>query len=622
VDYWELRKRVARMVPRMTKLIDKKMRAQAVQEKGRKKNYQQFNIPLGEWRKQERLLNTEEINSFLEISVRAAACPMPFNMDVWDGLLCPYNCLYCFPAGTKILMADGTEKVIERINQGDRVMSFNETSKELEVATVTKPMSRQTREELICIETEDGKILKMTPEHPVFTQRGWVDARDLKEEDEVLSWLTSMEPEYIRPWVSSFFQNPLKSVKIKKIWKEEGKTRKVYNMEVEPNNTYVANGIVVHNCYANAFRASLYTAFFDNSKTMGYRHCNAKFYKTEIDKMLKYRSLPMEEKRKLTGINKAFSLDIPVRLGIRFEDFLLDEKKESVALELLQYMANIGYPVMINTKSDLPGSDPYVEALSRNPARTAIHVTVITSDNKVLKRIEPGAPSYDDRLKAMKTLTQAGVRVVARIEPYLFLLTDNPEAVEKYQEDMLEAGVRHITFDTYSYTALNPGIRQSIQNAGYDFDRMFLAGADSQPLGSILLGSFMELFRKKGFSCSTFDMGNAPSNSQSICCEVGDWFKGGFNYGSTVMAARFIQSRKGKPTSWKDFEKYVEEKGGFLSEELKRSVHELWNLGGNVAYSHRWAAHMVPTGMDDKGLIWRYDENTPDYRKILEEELL
>lgn len=469
MDYWELRKRVARMVPRMTKLIDKKMRAQAVQEKGRKKNYQQFNIPLGEWRKQERLLNTEEINSFLEISVRAAACPMPFNMDVWDGLLCPYNCLYC---------------------------------------------------------------------------------------------------------------------------------------------------------YANAFRASLYTAFFDNSKTMGYRHCNAKFYKTEIDKMLKYRCLPMEEKQKLSGINKAFSLDIPVRLGIRFEDFLLDEKKEAVALELLQYMADIGYPVMINTKSDLPGSDPYVEALSRNPARTAIHVTVITSDNKVLKRIEPGAPSYDDRLKAMKTLTQAGVRVVARIEPYLFLLTDNPEAVEKYQEDMLEAGVRHITFDTYSYTALNPGIRQSIQNAGYDFDRMFLAGADSQPLGSILLGSFMELFRKKGFSCSTFDMGNAPSNSQSICCEVGDWFKGGFNYGSTVMAARFIQSRKGKPTSWKDFEKYVEEKGGFLSEELKRSVHELWNLGGNVAYSHRWAAHMVPTGMDDKGLIWRYDENTPDYRKILEEELL
>jgi hypothetical protein len=168
-------------------------------------------------------------------------------------------------------------------------------------------------------------------------------------------WLTSMEPEYIRPWVSSFFQNPLKSVKIKKIWKEEGKARKVYNMEVEPNNTYVANGIVVHNCYANAFRASLYTAFFDNSKTMGYRHCNAKFYKTEIDKMLKYRSLPMEEKRKLTGINKAFSLDIPVRLGIRFEDFLLDEKKESVALESIP---NQIYPDQIHTWKPFPEIPP------------------------------------------------------------------------------------------------------------------------------------------------------------------------------------------------------------------------------------------------------------------------
>lgn len=469
MNYWELRKRVARIVPRMTRLIDRKMKAQAVQEKGRKKNYQQFNIPLGEWRKQERLLNTEEINSFLEISARAAACPMPFNMDVWDGLLCPYNCLYC---------------------------------------------------------------------------------------------------------------------------------------------------------YANAFRASLYTAFFDNAKTMGYRHCNAQYYKTEIDKMLPYRSLNMGEKQKLSGINKAFSLDIPVRLGIRFEDFLNDEKENGVALELLNYMADIEYPVMINSKSVLPASDAYVSALSRNPAKTAIHITVISADNKVLKRLEPGAPSYDDRLKAMKTLSEAGVRVVARIEPYLFLLTDDREYVDKYIADMKWAGVNNITFDTYSYTALNPGIRQSIQNAGYDFDRMFTAGADSQPLGSILLGSFMQLFRDEGISCSTFDMGNAPSNDQTICCEVGDHFKGGYNYGSTVVATRFIQSRKGKPTHWKDFVEYVDEKGGFLSDELKRTVHELWNIGGNLAYSHRWAVHMIPTGMDEDGLIWRYDENTPDYRKTLEEELL
>lgn len=460
LDYWELRKKVAKIIPRMTQLQTSSRKGEMVREKGRKKNYSQFNLIHNEWRKQERLLNTEEINSFLEISVRAAACPMPFNMDIWDGLTCPYNCIYC---------------------------------------------------------------------------------------------------------------------------------------------------------YANAFRASLYTAFFDNSKTMGFRHCNSAYYKKEMDKMLPMRELSMDNKRNLSGINKAFALDIPVRMGIRFEDFLNTERKEGVSAEMLEYLADIDYPVMINTKSNVPADDRYLKALSSNKAGTAVHVTLISSNEETLKKLEPGAPNYEKRLKGMKDMVDAGVRVVARIEPYLFLLTDDKEEIEKYMEDIWEIGVRNITFDTYSYTANNSGIRQIFMNQGYDYDRLFLAGADSQPLGSLLLGKFMELFQKRGFSCSTFDMGNTVLNDQDICCEVGDWFKGGFNYGSTVMASRFLQQRKGKPTSWKQFEAWVDKHGGFLTEALKIEVKELWNLGGNVAYSHKWAPGIVPVGMDEDGLIWKY-EGENDYR--------
>lgn len=189
MSYWELRKAVSKIIPRMTQLVTSSRKSEIVREKGRKKNYSQFNLRHGEWRKQERLLNTEEINSFLEISVRAAACPMPFNVDVWDGLICPFNCIYCFIAGTKILMVDGSEKVIERILVGDRIMSFNEKTKRLEPAEVLETMKRPYKGKLICIETEEGDILKMTPEHPIYTkQRGWVEAQNLKDTEEVLSW--------------------------------------------------------------------------------------------------------------------------------------------------------------------------------------------------------------------------------------------------------------------------------------------------------------------------------------------------------------------------------------------------------------------------------------------------
>ena len=466
--YWDLRRQVSRIVPRMTQLELRHRKPVIVREKGRKKNYSQFNLRYGEWRRQERLLNTEEINSFLEISCRAAACPMPFNGDVWDGLICSYSCRYCF---------------------------------------------------------------------------------------------------------------------------------------------------------ANSFRASLYTAFFDNSKTMGLRHCNPTYYKQEMDKMGKYRQMSPDEKQNLSGINKAFSLNMPIRLGIRFEDFLKEEARKGISLAMLQYFKDIQYPVMINTKSDLVGTEPYVRALADNPAKAAVHMTVISSNETVLKRLEPGAPTYAARLGAIKQLTAAGVRVVARIEPYLYLLTDDPNDVHKYMEDMWEAGVRNITFDTYSYTAGNVGLRQSFINAGYDYDRMYVAGCDSQPFGSMLLGKFMELFRERGFSCSTFDMGNNPTNNQSICCEVEDWFAGGWNYGCTVMAARYITQLAGKHVTWFKFESYVLRNGGWLTNDLRSEVHQLWNLEGNVAYSHRWAVGLTPVGRDEDGLIWMYKPGV-DYRQQLIEETI
>lgn len=464
MEYREIRKLVSRIVPGLRPFFRTGRKVQAVREKGRKKNYSQFNLLDKEWQRQERLLKTEQIDSFLEISLRAQACPMPFNMDVWDGLKCPFGCKYC---------------------------------------------------------------------------------------------------------------------------------------------------------YADAFRASLYTAFFDNSKTLGLRHCNPDYYKAEMEKMLPLRG---KDSSSLSGIRKAFALEIPVRLGIRFEDFIPTERKKGVSLTMLKYLKEIAYPVMINTKSDLVGEDAYVRALSENPARAAVHITMLSSNENFNKTLEPGAPSYARRLQAAKNLIEAGVRVVPRIEPFMFLLNDIPEEVEQYIHDITEIGVKNITFDTYSYTANNPGIRQSFINEGIDYDRLFTAGCDSQRLGSELLKGYMDIFRKHGISCSTFDLGNAATNDQDICCEVGDWFQGGWNYGCVVMAARFITSRKGSPVTWGQFRDWVYEKGGFLTPALEQEVHKLWNIeeDSNVAYSLVWTGGMVPVGWDDEGVVWSYLPESDERKELVQ----
>lgn len=470
MDYWEARKAIARIIPGKTLLAYFPKPELGVREKGRKKNYQQYDLLDGKFYQQERLLSSEEIGSFINISVRAMACPMPLNMDIYDGLYCPYSCKYCF---------------------------------------------------------------------------------------------------------------------------------------------------------SNAFRASLYTAFFDNSKAVGIRNCNPDIYKKRMDRLLRSRGREVNDNR---PVNKAVSLNIPLRFGIQFEDFLPLEVKRGVALQMLKYLADVGYPVMLNTKSDVVGRDEYAEALASNSGKAAVHMTLISSNNRILKMLEPGAPPYERRLNAMKNLALAGVRVVARIEPFMWLLNDDPEDVQQYMSDLKSAGIRYLTFDNYSYspTARNSGILSDFHNAGIDFERIFTAVSEVQPIGSFLLGKFMDLFKKEGFDVSTFDMGNVPTNDQHVCCSVSDFFtESGFNYGSTVEACRYIVSRKGSVVSWKDFESEVEKNGGFLSLPLKSAVHHLWNMDllSKNAYGHSWGRGIIPVGYDEWGTLWKYEPSS-DYREDLIRRLL
>ena len=84
----------------------------------------------------------------------------------------------------------------------------------------------------------------------------------------------------------------------------------------------------------------------------------------------------------------AFAIGIPLRLGIRFEDLLPIEGKKKISLRLLEYLKEAHYPTMINTKSHLVGREDYVRALADNPARAAVHMTLITSDDVILKHLE------------------------------------------------------------------------------------------------------------------------------------------------------------------------------------------------------------------------------------------
>src|SRR3989344_1897801 len=73
----------------------------------------------------------------------------------------------CLVKGTKIKMADGTSKSIEKIKKGELILS-NYGSGDFRPAKITRKRNLQFKGNLIRIETEKGKIITSTPDHTHF----------------------------------------------------------------------------------------------------------------------------------------------------------------------------------------------------------------------------------------------------------------------------------------------------------------------------------------------------------------------------------------------------------------------------------------------------------------------
>jgi len=94
----------------------------------------------------------------------------------------------CLAPGTKILTPFG-ERAIETLSPGDTVFSYNEECNEFVVDEVIKlhhNLSTSLEEKMYEIELENGEILRITGNHKVLTQRGWIQSKDLVITDEIL----------------------------------------------------------------------------------------------------------------------------------------------------------------------------------------------------------------------------------------------------------------------------------------------------------------------------------------------------------------------------------------------------------------------------------------------------
>jgi len=97
----------------------------------------------------------------------------------------------CLEYSTKINLADGTQITIGEWTTkypGAELLvkSIDENNEEV-VGLAHSPRVGQTIDEYIEIEMENGEIFKCTPNHPFYVNGSWIEAKYLKEDDEIFN---------------------------------------------------------------------------------------------------------------------------------------------------------------------------------------------------------------------------------------------------------------------------------------------------------------------------------------------------------------------------------------------------------------------------------------------------
>lgn len=104
-------------------------------------------------------------------------------------------------------------------------------------------------------------------------------------------------------------------------------------------------------------------------------------------------------------------------LADQFDEY---ERRYGLTLELLKFFHRIDYPLSFSTKAVWWTEDArYMDLFRKHKENWHTKVSILTMDETKARMIERGCPSPQDRLKAIKNLTQNGNRVTLRLRPYL-----------------------------------------------------------------------------------------------------------------------------------------------------------------------------------------------------------
>jgi DNA repair photolyase len=182
----------------------------------------------------------------------------------------------------------------------------------------------------------------------------------------------------------------------------------------------------------------------------------------------------------------------PVAIGAATDPYQPAEGRYRLTRGCIEALGEAANPFSLITRGPLIVRD--VDVLAEAAARTDVSVTfsIPTLDHEIWRKTEPGTAHPRQRLRALKTLVDSGVKASVGMAPLLPGISDRPELIEQVVREAREAGACGVWANLLF---LRPGTREHFLEAlAEDFPeqleryerlyarRAYLSGERSKPV--------------------------------------------------------------------------------------------------------------------------------------------
>lgn len=203
-----------------------------------------------------------------------------------------------------------------------------------------------------------------------------------------------------------------------------GGERELYDITTGTGD-FIANGVISHNCFARPLHSYV-------NLSPGLDFETKLFYKARAAELLD------AELRKRSYVCQ------PINLGASTDPYQPIERRLKVTRSVLEVLQRFRHPVTIVTKAALVERDLDILTDLARDQLVCVFVSITTLDAALKRSLEPRAPSPQARLRAVRSLRDAGVPVGVLVAPIIPAVTD--AELERILEAAAAAGAHTVGY--------------------------------------------------------------------------------------------------------------------------------------------------------------------------------